>query len=275
MAKSQNDLVGQHPQHPNILGVWLNHTDNPPFANKKHRVLSENTIHRATFINQLADWIIIHHISEKNITRFQEKAKIMSKYDFDKYVDTHKLLPAPDTNTQKGNGTEILLAEYIKSTSKMNLLLHRLRYNSNVDQSMKGDDVILFDLSKRVKKLIVGEAKYRQTPKKYDVLNIVSNLQGSKMIPVSIPFIAKCLEESNPELSEALFELYGELHKNIHDIRHVGFLFGGKLASRTVEHHLNTTNENLVFISLGVDNPHEIIEQAFEIAENKLKSIKK
>ncbi|MFQ6963494.1 MAG: Hachiman antiphage defense system protein HamA [Oscillospiraceae bacterium] len=41
---------------------------------------------------------------------------------------------------------------------------YRLRYNTNPDQSMKGDDVLLFDLDSDPVRIVVGESKFRGTP---------------------------------------------------------------------------------------------------------------
>jgi len=51
------------------------------------------------------------------------------------------------------------LAEYLSSTTDAQLPIYRLRYNTNPDQSMKGDDVLLFDLDAEPVRIIIGESR--------------------------------------------------------------------------------------------------------------------
>ena len=65
-------------------------------------------------------------------------------------------MPKLDT-TQKGNCAEVILSEYLVSTSGLDLLIYMLHYNTNVNQSMKGDDVLLFNQDKIDEKIIEFE----------------------------------------------------------------------------------------------------------------------
>lgn len=61
----------------------------------------------------------------------------------------------------------------------MELPVYRLRYNTNPDQSMKDDDVLLFDLDSDPVRIIVGESKFRGIPDKQSVIDIVDGLVRS------------------------------------------------------------------------------------------------
>lgn len=76
-------------------------------------------------------------------------------------------------------------------------------------------------------------------------------------------------------------DLQSLLKTNNVDIHNVGFLLSTKSTitpskdtSTQVEKHLNTINPNLVFVSLGLDNPIEIVEKSFKLANERLLKIK-
>jgi hypothetical protein len=109
-----------------------------------------------------------------------------------------------NTNTQKGNVAEVLLAEYLVANEGTSLPIYRLRYNSNVDMSMKGDDVLAFDLDSKPMRILVGESKFRGTPRREEVEEIVDGLLRSHKakIPVSLQFVADMLyAESKRDLA--------------------------------------------------------------------------
>jgi hypothetical protein len=112
----------------------------PCSEGKKHRNLIEKTIDDDILNDQLADWIIHHHTPEWKIQKFEEKKRILEKHEFQEYVQLRMPFPIKNESTQKGNFGEIILAEYLKACSGLELLVHKLRFNPNVEQSMKGDD---------------------------------------------------------------------------------------------------------------------------------------
>lgn len=270
----QEKLIGEHPQAPHILGEWLTHIDHPTTASKKHRKLVEDNSLRNKAIDKIAEWLIEHHISEKKINLLERKAMLLQKHNFDKYVESSKLLPTTD-KTQKGNVAEIILVEYLQQSTGLLPIIHKLRYNPNVEQSMKGDDVLLLNPTNVVEKIIYGESKYRSTPTKDVIEEAISNLEGNKRLPVSIGFVAEILyEQGNDSLADKLMDLQALLKDGNINVHNVGFLMGSKTTPNQVERHLNTTNPNLVFVSLGLDNPIKIVKESFKLANDRLLSIK-
>ena len=278
----QEKLIGSHPQAPHIFGEWLLHTDNLTTTSKKHRKLDENIGLRNQAINRIAEWIIEYHISEKRIkkmNRLERKATLLQKHDFDEYVKSAKLLPTAD-KTKKGNLAEIILIEYLQESTGLSSIIHKLRYNPNVEQSMKGDDVLLFNPNIVSEKIIYGESKYRSTPTKDAIKEIVSNLEGNKRLPISIGFVVEMLyDRGDDSLADELMDLQHQLLDDKIDVRNVGFLLSTKSTtpfldtSTQVEKHLDTKNPNLVFISLGLDNPIEIVNESFRLAKEHLLKI--
>ena len=271
---TQDDLIGKHKTKTGeIFSRWLGHTDKPVTPKKIHRELVEIEKHRDDLIESLTNWVLTHHISDKRIKRLEKKKATLDAYGFEEYAKQQKLLPTAD-KTQKGNATEVILAEYLKFTSGLDLLIYRLRYNPNVDQSMKGDDVLLFDKDNLTSKIIVGEAKYRSVSSRNAVETIVSSFEGDKKLPMSIPFIAEQLSiMGEEELAEDLEDLNAQLHKLNTKITNVGLLFSNNNTSKHVEDHTNSSNESLIMLSLGTTNQAEIIQKCFDLAEQKLLKI--
>lgn len=275
----QERLIGEHPETTHILGGWLTHVDQPTTVSKKHRKLEEDNTLRRQAIDNIANWIIEHHIIEHKRDALERKAQILQKHEFDKYVESLDLLPTVKI-TQKGNVAEIILVEYLRETTGLSPIIHKLRYNTNIEQSMKGDDVLLLNPANIMEKVIYGESKYRSTPNRQVIEEAVSNLEGSKRLPVSIGFVVDRLYEmGNSVLADELMDLQHLLKDNRIDVHNVGFLLSTKSAtlsqdtSTQVEKHLNTTNPNLVFISLGLENPIEIVDESFRLAKEQLLNI--
>jgi len=282
MPTEQDILIGVHPTVPHIFGNWLNFEDINVLdtkPNKKHRKLSEISGQRNTAIEALANWIVEHHVSIKRLERINKrKAAILTKYgiSLENYLDDQHLFPRNES-TKSGNATEILLVEYLKATSGLELLVFRLHYNPNVDQSMKGDDCLLFQKSDLSSKVIVGEAKFRSTPSKVVIEEMINNLQEGKKNPISLSFVSAVLSEMNNEdMADKIDDLQYEIAKGRVPVTNVGFLLStmGKNkssdAALRIESDFDTTNESLVVLSLGVDNPQEIITKAFDLAKTKL-----
>lgn len=281
MQTEQEKLIGSHPDDTIFMGQWLSHedmaiTDKP---NKKHRKLSEYDGQRQAAINEIAKWIVQHHVDAKKIQRIKDrKAEIMSKYNIpiEEYIDSQNLLPKLNT-LRTGNATEIILTQYLRTTSGMELLSYKLTYNPNVDQAMKGDDCLLFRLEDLSSNIIVGEAKFRGTPEKKAVVEMIKNLENSKRLPISLPFISKHFSATgNEEMAGKIDDLQFEVSKDRVPITNVGLFLSTKGtnmssdAAMRVEAHLETSNSNLVLLSLGLKNPKEILDEAFVLAEKLL-----
>lgn len=283
MAQTEQEiLIGQHPVAPQIYGVWLNATDLPTTGNKKHRMLEENTGMRNAAIDELAKWIVDYHVhshSRRKIINTRKKA-ILDKHGLETFIDNMKLLPKAE-NTKKGNLGEIVLMEYLKESRGFDPIVHKLQYNTNTDQAMKGDDVLLFKPDNLFSEVIYGECKFRSTPSKAVVNEIVNNLQGLKRLPVSMEFVANVLDDRGEyDLADSISELHQKVEDGSVPVTNVGFLISTKSDARAgedttkqVEKHLKSTNSRLVMISLGVDNPVEIVDEAFKRADAIIKSL--
>jgi len=263
----QITLIGNHPNTEHPLGDWLNANDIPVTATKCHRELTErNPEKNDDLILWMANKLIEHHYSSSRIEKLKEK---YTDLGFDKYANQHRRLPN-DLNVKKGNAAEILLIEYIKSSLKKDLIhTFKLRYNPNVDQAMKGDDTLLIDLIEQEGttdlRIYLGESKFRTTPAKKAVEDISSSLEKHKM-PLSYSFLVEEVEKHNKELASKLDDFIVQDIKDNGNLFYTGLLLSNGNTSRIVENNLNNDNPELIFISIGIEDPVNFINLVYDKA---------
>lgn len=280
MAQTEQEkLIGCHPTAPHIYGVWLSSTDLPASGNKKHRKTEEINGTRDAAISVLAQWLVDYHVHKHSKSVIARKSAILKKHELDDFIDKMKLLPKLE-NTKKGNLGEIVLIEYLKESRGFEPIVHKLQYNTNVDSAMKGDDVLMFNTKDLFSEVIYGECKFRSSPSKKVVDDIVENLQGAKRLPASLEFVANILDDrGETDLADNITELHQKIEDGTVPVTNVGFLIStksdireGQDTTKQVEKHLKTSNPRLVMISLGIDNPVQVVDEAFKRAEIILKT---
>lgn len=267
----QKKLIGTHPVAPHIFNKWLKCDDIEPTDERCHRSLSHKvSYNEPELIEWLSERLIHHHYDDHRIQKLKQK---FTEIGFPEYAEQHRKLPRAD-KTKKGNATEIILIEYIESCQDKPLVkAYKLRYNPNVDQSIKGDDTLLVDLFQNQDgedeiRVFLGESKFRKTPSK-DVVNTISEALGKEKLPLSYSFLVDELNRQ-PETQDIADRLDKFLIKEIKDkgnICYAGFLLSTDKVDETVKTHLKSDNPDLVFISVGIDNPQELINEAFKRAE--------
>jgi hypothetical protein len=259
----KNHLNASHP-----LALSLEANDCITDSGVFHRELLD-TDNVDTFLGYMLPILQKHHISPKNLEKRINLIKSLGHNSF-------KLPTSPypkNSKTQKANFAEIFLAEYLQLTSDAQLPVYKLRYNPNVEQSMKGDDVLLLDLDSIPVRIIVGEAKFRGTPTKEAVTQAINVLfrPHIKTLPISLMFIAdRLFDEGNDVLGNKVLKCCHLFASDKLKLDYVGLLMSDKNASKHVNKH--TTNElhNLLMISLGMNTPVSIVEQAFKTLEAEL-----
>jgi len=271
VMSKQSELIGEHPTS-GIFNEWCEFEDTISTISKKHRSLKDKGITRSILIETLADWIIGHHTPPIQLARFKKKKSILDKHDFKKYVSERMPFPISNFTTQKGNLGEIILAEYLKFSTSLDLLIYKLRFNPNIEQSMKGDDILLFDKNNIEEKIIMGESKFRGIPTKKVIEDIIKALSKDNL-PISLAFVRDRLDELGEiDTAEQIDDLISDIHKKNIPIVYVGFLHSNPDVQSKVETHLNSDNENLVVISYGEQNPEDLIKKSFEKAIEKIMS---
>lgn len=262
------DIVGPHPAAPDPLGVHIGATDEQSDHNVPHRILNDLTIQSDEFIEVMRDRVRTHHVRPENIERDRRRREALLRQGF---TDTSPRFPT-NPSTQKGNWGEILLAEYLVSSCATQLPVYRLRYNPNVDQSMKGDDVLAFDLDSNPVRILVGEAKFRATPSKKVVEEMVEALSKSHFagIPTSLGFIAdRLFEQGNEELGEKVEQCNLLFAQGRVQVDHVGLLISNTHAAAHVRRNARTSVQRLAVMSLALNNPNETVSSCFNGIEEQ------
>lgn len=263
------DIVKDHPTGDHPFAVSLLSSDCMTLRNTDHRVLLEGK-QRTTFLEYMKSSVQTHHISPELLQRHQELIKSFAIKDLPPL--TQSIYPR-STTTQRGNFAEIFLAEYLCATTESQLPVYRLRYNPNPDQSMKGDDVLLFDLDSDPVRIIVGESKFRSTPSKEAVIETVEGLARSNKagLPTSLIFVANRLfNENKPNLGQKVLDCALFFVSNKLQIDYVGLLMSNKNARNTVNAHTPNELKRLLMISLGLNEPASIVTEVFDRLEGEL-----
>lgn len=262
------NIINDHPTGTQPFALSLLSMDGNTVSGVHHRQLSGNG-HNDVFLGYMVPALKNHHISPDALERRRELIQSLR-------IANAPIPPSPypqNSTTQKGNFAEVFLAEYLLSTTNAQIPVYKLRYNPNVEQSMKGDDVLLFDMDSEPVRIIVGEAKFRGTPSKQAVIDTIDGLvrSNSAGLPVSLMFVAERLfEEGKNDIAKKVQDCAILFATNDLRIDYVGLLMSNRNANTCVNRH--TTNElhNLLMISLGIQSPQTIIQQAFIQLENAL-----
>ncbi len=168
--------------------------------------------------------------------------------------------------TRKGNFAEIVLAEYLIAATPAELPVYRLRHNTNIEQSMKGDDVLAFDLDANPVRIIVGEAKFRGTPNRDAVESIVDALERSNKggLPTSLQFVADQLfDEGKTELGARVNECAELFIEGRLQLDYAGFLLSTEATANAVRTYTPNGLRRLVMISANVSNPSGLVDDCF------------
>jgi hypothetical protein len=262
-------IIGPHPKSPHPCGIHMAATDDTTAHNVPHRVLDDGPFQSATFTPAMTQWIVTHHVRPEAVERDRVRREALAKQGF---ADSVQRFPN-NLSTQKGNWAEVLLAEYVAASGAIQLPVYRLRYNPNVDQSMKGDDVLAFDLDSDPVRVLVGEAKFRSTPSKTVVEELVSALikSHSGNIPASLQFVADLLFESGDnELGEKVAACNSLFAQGRLQLNYVGLLVSSRDAHPHVQRNAKSGISRLAVMSLGLADPGEIVTATYAGARGKI-----
>jgi hypothetical protein len=266
----QDEIIGKHPSK-GLFFDWIECQDTECTDRKRHRYLSEKNENREQAIGTIANWLVTYHLSDNKRMALRKKQRILKKYDFEEYAKSLHVFPNAD-KTKKGNFGEVILTEYLSQVSGIKVLIFKLHYNPNVDQSMKGDDVLLVNENK----IILGESKFRATPSKEAVKEASQLMNNTLVLPMSLGFIADILfDKGQIELAEKILDIQYSMSRTTFDIKNIGFLLSTKLVKDHVERNMDSSNKDFLFISLGIDNPVGFMDLAFSRAEELLCEVAK
>ncbi len=263
--KQPDEILGSHPEF-NAFGCHTQAEDTTTKSDVPHRALSQNDGSREDTVEQLREALIQHHTSAEMRARDQRKRENLHQLGYRVFnAEMHRFPHAE--KTQKGNLAEVFLAEYIVAGAAAEMPVYRLRYNPNVEQSMKGDDVLAFDFHAKRVRILVGEAKFRGTPSKAAVEDIVSGLIRSHLagLPASLQFVSdRLFETDNSDLGRRVANCAILLARGRLDLQYVGLLLSNTNSKACVDRHTNGDLRDLVMISLGVHDPSSLVRACFD-----------
>ncbi len=266
----QDDILGPHPSKHPVFGTWLDYEDKESTETSCVRTLSEKSVFDEVVMEPFAKSLIDFHYSPASIKALKKRFEKLGFKEFSTYYAQSRKLPR-NVNTRKGNAVEVLMTEYSLAAIDKTYLTysHRFRYNPNVDQSMKGDDMLIVDFSDEANPTIyIGEAKFRKTVDKAVLDDVKKSLAKDKM-PLSLTFLRNCFEDVDNDKYEKLDDmLIQELSD--YDIRYIGFIVGDKNAGKYVEEKWVCDNPKHVMLVLTLDEPEEFVKQAFDKAKTLL-----
>ena len=260
--------INKHLPENHPFSTSFSDSDENTASGVEHRCLMESA-QNDEFLCYMISALQVHHISSDAIERRRDLIESLRIAN----------LPMPcspypqNLTTQKGNFAEVFLAEYLCSTTNADLPVYRLRYNPNVEQSMKGDDVLLFDMDSDPVRIIVGESKFRGIPNKKAVIDIVDGLVRSNKagLPISLMFVSERLfEAGNPEMAKKVQNCTMLFAKNKLQIDYVGLLMSDHNTKNFVNMHTSSELHNLLMISLGFQSPERIVQQVFAQLEGSI-----
>lgn len=264
------EIIGEHPAEGNPFNDTLTASDSYTDSGIPHRELNEVNDKRDKFINFLREKLKEHHTSPEMRKRDLERIKAMKRQKLDPNIKNLRRFPVTSV-TRKGNLAEVFLAEYLCASKTVEIPVYRLRYNPNVEQSMKGDDVIAFDLNSNPRRIIVGEAKFRKNSSKQSVEDIVDALSKSHIagLPISLIFVAdRLFEKGENELGEKVMECSTLFAENQLQLDYAGLLMSDRSSAEKVKEHAPKSRiDRLAILSFGMNDPESIIDPCYNDLE--------
>ena len=260
------DIVGEHPSSPNPFGARFDHQDGHSKHGVPTRSLSETDSDVEQFVALMRRFLRTHHSRPEDLERSRIKREALSRQGFPLSLSRFPTNP----RTRKGNWTEVFLCEYVVASCNANLPVYRLRYNPNIDQSMKGDDMLAFDLEANPVRIIVGEAKFRGASTKKAVIEIVNSLERSHQggLPASLQFVADRLIQEGKEVLGQRIEKCADLFvRNKLQIDHIGLLASNHLAPLHVK-TAKSSLRRLAVISMTLSDGQCLVESSFNGLED-------
>lgn len=270
LKSKHESILGKHPTG-NNFGSFTASTDSVTAKNIAHRALSLSDKKVNDAVQGIRPALIQHHASPEMIARDNRKIASLNALGYS--LDDANVQRFPThSDTQKGNLTEVFLAEYICASSGADLPVYRLRHNPNVEQSMKGDDVLAFDFRGRRPRIIIGEAKFRGVPSKTAVEEIIKGLNSSYRggLPASLQFVADRLYESGQNaLADQVESCALNMANGNLDLNYAGILLSNQNSANPINAHADSNIRELVMISLAMSKPNELVTACFDGIEEE------
>jgi hypothetical protein len=255
----QLPVLGPHPSD-GVFHDLLTASDAQTTGAVPYRSLGERAGARATSVPVLRRRVAEHHANAAALVKSADIIEALKRQGVSVPKALRRFPVHPET--RRGNFAEILLADYVEASTTLRLPVYRLRHNPNIDQSMKGDDVLAFDLDANPVRIIVGEAKFRGLSTSQAVNDIIDALERSFAggLPASLLFVADHVDD---ELSERIMACATLFAEGKLDLSYVGLLMSDTRAHERVAGSERRVRRRLMMLSLGVADPTALVDQCF------------
>ena len=264
------DIIGPHPESSCIFADCFDAKDGYTTERVPHRMLSRISDDES-LIEPLREMLVKHHASEEKRKRAEAMRQILKKRGRHATIKGLRLFPT-NANTRKGNLAESLLADYLEATGKAKTLVYRLRHNPNIDQSMKGDDLLAFDFHNTPWGIVVGEAKFRAHADKAVVVAICDALNRSKQggLPTSLQFVAdRLFEMGDAILGKKVLECAIRFVDKKVVIDYAGFLLTDEVGSVQMDKHAPAVAFRCALVSATMPDPERLVDSCFAKLEEE------
>lgn len=248
-----------------FISRWLSRF--PPstkYSKFKHVPIAEQMDQRAHVLDAITRAIFIHHNDPLEFRGYvvqlgyQQAAELFDKRP-------------KDDKSRKANFGEIVAAEYLRQVEGYDLPVYRLRWNTNPDTSMRGEDVLAFKFGTPdgigremcvAESKVVGQFASSTVTEAYDQLS-----KGKRPRPNSIPFVCSVLRlQGEGEKAKAIVQFLNRV--DAHPPKRVNFLFivtGNKPRDPfTAIQELPQVLDNLIAADVVITDLDEFVKTLFD-----------
>ena len=185
------------------------------------RVYEENRNRRPDSIRAAKDALIRHYVGLETVLRVG---------GYDKAADVIRFSLPDKKRVRSGDLGEILAVEFLDSETRYKVPISKLRYKSDRNTPMHGDDVIAISKDHSTPRILKCECKSRSRFYASHLKDAIEQLDnhGGLPNPATLSFITKRLyEQREDELASIFRDLQSTQKLMLHDVEHLLFVFSG------------------------------------------------
>jgi hypothetical protein len=202
-----------------LFGSWLSEVQHP--HSSVVRLYKEQPAARSAALKVVARLIADHFVGEETITKAGGYAKAAAVI--------RNSLPT-SKKIRSGDFAELLATEYLNRETSYQVPIKKLRWKSDREVAMHGNDVIGVDGTGRMIKVLKGECKSRAnlTPSVVNQATAGLDAHGGRPNPSTLAFITKRLYEDGRDAEARVFQ-YLQSHDALkpRNVAHLIFVLTG------------------------------------------------
>jgi hypothetical protein len=205
----------------NLFRAWL--AEDGVGAPSGIRIYREQQTKRAETLPVLKELLVDHYVGE---------ATIVASGGFKKAAEIIKNSLPASKRIRSGDLAELLATEYVNSETTYRVPIRKLRWKSDRDTPLHGNDVVGVDTSTARTSVLKCECKSRAHFKPSDADEAVAGLGGhrGRPNPSTLAFIAKRLYELGRDAEAKVFQdLLTARAIRATDVRHLVFVLSGNV----------------------------------------------